>query len=241
MPSVSIVIPAYNEEKYIGRLLLSLSKLPQENILEIIVVDNKSIDKTKEIVKSFLNSQKNLRLVDELKQGVAWARTRATVEAKGEIIAFLDADTYVNEIWLTKLLKAFVSEKVAAISGPTYFDDIPKWQRFLVTLYWFFSAVFVASITGYMGIFANLAIRADALKKIGGIDTSVEFYGDDTNITRRLSKVGKVIFTQHFYVFASGRRFNQEGLIKTAWRYMINFFSEALVHKPFTKGYTEVR
>ncbi len=92
-----------------------------------------------------------------------------------------------------------------------------------------------------MGFFCNLAVRKDALQKIGGIDTTVEFYGDDTNLTRRLAKVGKVSFNYHAYLYASGRRFNSEGLIKTAWRYALNYFSEVFLHKPVTKGYTKIQ
>ena len=107
MPKVSIVIPAYNEEKYIGRLLASLQKLPLENILEIIVVDNCSVDKTKEIVLSAVSFLPKLRLIDESRKGVAWARTRGVKESSGEIIAFLDADTYVSEKWLKMILDVF--------------------------------------------------------------------------------------------------------------------------------------
>lgn len=236
MTTVSIVIPAYNEEKYIGRLLTSLQKLPKENILEILVIDNGSSDKTREIV---LNQK--IRLIDEPKKGVAWARTRGAQEARGEIIAFLDADTYVTDKWLPRLLKGFSSDKVVCVSGPTYYDDVPLFTRIGVAVYWWFASSIIYRIVGYMGIFANLAVRAESLKKIGGIDTTVEFYGDDTNVTRRLSKVGKVIFKRSFFVYTSGRRLNTEGLLHTAWRYVLNFFSEVLVHKHVTKGYTEVR
>ena len=246
MPKVSIVIPAYNEEKYIGRLLASLQKLPLENILEIIVVDNCSVDKTKEIVLSAVSFLPKLRLIDESRKGVAWARTRGVKESSGEIIAFLDADTYVSEKWLKMILDVFFAEKfsrknIVCLSGPTYFDGVSLFHRFFTYIFWWIATFTIYQLTGYMGIFANLVVRSESLKKIGGIDTKVEFYGDDTNITRRLSKVGRVLFLRSFFVYASGRRFDKEGLVATTWRYGINFFSEAIVHKPVTKGYTEVR
>lgn len=245
MTTVSIVIPAYNEEKYIGRLLSSLQKLPKENILEILVVDNGSSDKTREIVRiaslGVDSFDQKIRLIDESKKGVAWARTRGVNEARGEIIAFLDADTYITDEWFPKLLMSFSSDKIVCVSGPTYYYDVSLFFRIGVAIYWWFASVVVSRMTGYMGIFANLAVRAESLKKIGGIDTSVEFYGDDTNITRRLSKIGKVIFSRNFFVYASGRRLNEKGLLHTSWHYTLNFFSEVLVHKPVTKGYTEVR
>jgi glycosyltransferase involved in cell wall biosynthesis len=245
MVTVSIVIPAYNEEKCIGRLLASLQKLPKENILEILVVDNGSSDKTREVVRiaslSADGSDQKVRLIEESKKGVAWARTRGAAEARGDIIAFLDADTYVTDKWLPELLKYFSSDKVVSASGPTYYDDVSWPTRVGVALYWWFASAVLYRITGYMGIFANLAIRAESFRKIGGIDTTVEFYGDDTNITRRLSKVGKVVFSRSFFVYASGRRLNGQGVLRSSWHYTLNFFSEVLVHKPVTKGYTEVR
>lgn len=245
MISVSIVIPAYNEERYIGRLLASLQKLPKENILEILVVDNGSSDKTREIVKiASLNvdgTDSKIRLIDESRKGVAWARTRGAQEARGEIIAFLDADTYVTDKWLPNLFKYFSREKIVSVSGPTYYYDVSFFTRIGVAIYWWIAAVILSRIIGYMGIFANLAIRAESYRKIGGIDTTVEFYGDDTNITRRLSKIGKVIFKLDFFVYTSGRRLSTEGLFRTALRYVANFFSEVILHKPVTKGYTEIR
>ncbi len=245
MINVSIVVPAYNEEKYIGRLLASLQKLPKENILEILIVDNGSSDKTKEIVRitgiSADGVDNKIRLIEESKKGVAWARNRGASEAKGDIIAFLDADTCVSEQWLNKLLKYFTSEKIVCVSGPTFYYDVSLFTRISSSIYLWFISTIVSKIVGYMGNFANLAVRAESYKNIGGIDTSIEFFGDDTDIARRLSKIGKVIFPYNFYVYASGRRFNKQGLLLTTWRYGINFFSEVFVHKPVTKGYTEVR
>jgi glycosyltransferase involved in cell wall biosynthesis len=246
MINISIVIPAYNEEKNIGRLLASLQKLPKENILEILVVDNGSRDKTKEIVNAIISSggeaSQKIRLIEEPKKGVAWARSRGAQEARGEIISFLDADSYVTDRWLSKMLDLFSSEKVVCISSPTYYYDLPLYFRIIAHIYWWFATIFVSRIVGYMGNFANLAVRADSYRKIGGIDTSIEFYGDDTDISHRLSKVGKMIFSFNFFTYGSGRRFREQGMLRTTWRYGYTYFSEVLFHKIPAKGcYTEVR
>ncbi len=87
--TLSLIIPAFNEEKYIGRLLTSIAELPLTSVKEVIVVDNNSTDKTQEIARSF----KNVTVVTETRKGVAFARSRGAELATGEIIAFLDADT----------------------------------------------------------------------------------------------------------------------------------------------------
>jgi methionyl-tRNA synthetase len=77
--------------------------------------------------------------------------------------------------------------------------------------------------------------------KIGGFDTSIAFYGEDTNIARRLHAAGKVKFSQRFRIFTSARRLESEGLFKIATVYAANFFSEAILHKPVTKEYIDIR
>src|ERR1035437_9820650 len=84
---VSVVIPAYNEEKYIGACLDSLMD-QKEKPDEIIVVNNNSTDNTAKIVKKY-----PVRLINEEQQGMIPARNRGFNEAKFEIIARTDADT----------------------------------------------------------------------------------------------------------------------------------------------------
>lgn len=88
-PAVSVVIPAYNEERYLAACLTSLQKQTLKNF-ETIVVDNNSTDKTAEIARRF-----GAKVVKELKQGIIPARERGFREAKAEIIARTDADTIV--------------------------------------------------------------------------------------------------------------------------------------------------
>lgn len=87
---VSVIIPTYNEEKFIGRCLASLQKQKLDNgdELEIIVVDDGSTDQTVNRVKSFTN----VKLLHQSHKGPALARNQAAKHARGEILVFIDAD-----------------------------------------------------------------------------------------------------------------------------------------------------
>ena len=79
----------------------------------------------------------------------------------------------------------------------------------------------------------------DALEKIGGFDQSISFYGEDTDIARRLHSVGSVKFIQRLYMPTSARRLKKKGFI-TGYRYVINFFNR-LFKKPATSSYNDIR
>ena len=85
----------------------------------------------------------------------------------------------------------------------------------------------------------NFAVRRAALQKIGGFDTSIPFYGDDTNIARRLHEVGTVTFTTDFYNFSSARRLKGQGFLRTGFIYALNYLSQAFWKKTVTQAYGE--
>ena len=74
-----------------------------------------------------------------------------------------------------------------------------------------------------------------------GFDTSIAFYGEDTNIARRAHVFGKVKFMPSFIMETSGRRLAGQGAFYTAVIYITNFLSEVLLHKPVSKGYQDIR
>jgi GT2 family glycosyltransferase len=127
------------------------------------------------------------------------------------------------------------------LSGPFHYYDLPPFQKFFAELLWDITAAPTYWLIGFMALFANCVIKREALTKIGGIDTSIAFYGDDTSLAWRLSKIGKVKFVMSFYILGSGRRLIHEGLIKTFYFYGISYLSMAFFHKPPEKEYTEIR
>lgn len=103
-PLVSVVIPAYNEEKEIGECLSSLSKQSYSK-KEIIVVDDGSTDKTAEIASSF----KNVRLVKGQHKGPGTARNLGVKHAKGKIIVLVDADMTFDRNYIKELISPILA------------------------------------------------------------------------------------------------------------------------------------
>lgn len=133
---VSVVIPTYNEEKYIGACLESLMQ-QEEKADEIIVVNNNCTDRTVEIAKKF-----PVRLVNEKKQGMIPARNRGFDEAQYAIIARTDSDSKADVNWIKNIKNFFVlNPAYSAVSGAAYYDILPDYinaplfDRYLGTLY----------------------------------------------------------------------------------------------------------
>ncbi|CAM5235223.1 Glycosyl transferase family 2 OS=Lysinibacillus sphaericus OX=1421 GN=LS41612_12195 PE=4 SV=1 [Lysinibacillus sphaericus] len=105
---ISIIIPAHNEEKYIGKCLESISKASKllQNQVEIIVVLNRCTDKTEEIAKSY-----NCITVNNDDKNLSKIRNTGVERARGEIIVTIDADTQMNEHMLTKVVQNLSSGK----------------------------------------------------------------------------------------------------------------------------------
>ena len=235
---ISLVIPAYNEEKYISPCLESVVKNRTADIIEVIVVNNASTDNTAAVAEKF----PGVRVVDEPSKGLTKARQRGFMEAKGDLIAYIDADTRMPAGWADRALKEFARDpKMVCLSGPFHYYDLPYWQKFFAETLWSITAPPTYWITGFMVLGANFVAKREALEKIGGFDTSIAFYGEDTNLALRLSKVGKAKFSMGFYILGSGRRIIDEGLIKSFWRYGINYYTVAFHEKPHTKEYKDIR
>jgi succinoglycan biosynthesis protein ExoO len=121
-PIVSVVIPAYNTEKYIGQAIESVLAQTEQNF-EVIVVDDASTDTTVDVVKRFADARIKL-LVNERNRGVCYSRNRAIQTARGEWIALLDADDwYGSPQRLERLLDVAQAENADLIADDVYFIE----------------------------------------------------------------------------------------------------------------------
>ena len=80
----------------------------------------------------------------------------------------------------------------------------------------------------------NFFVRASALERIGGFNTAIRFYGDDTDTAMRLTKIGKVLYRTDMRVKSSARRFKKQGVLFIFYIYIINFFSVLIRKKPYS-------
>ncbi len=242
---LAFVIPAYNEENLIGSCLESvIREIEQSGVeAEIIVVDNVSTDKTGEIASSY----PDVRVLREEKKGPTFARKRGFDATKAELVAVIDADTILPEGWINKVLSIFARKpELVAVSGPYIYYDLSFWNRMLVRLFYFLSFIVYLLVrfvfrAGSMVQGGNLVMRRKAWIEAGGYDTSIEFYGDDTDVAVRLSKVGPVKWTFALQMLTSGRRLGGEGVFKTAGTYTLNYFWVILWGRPVTKNYNDIR
>ncbi len=113
-PNISIVIPAYNEEKSIRECLDSINNTDyQKKKTEIIIVDDGSTDKTREIVKTY----KGVRLLKQNHLGKVDALNLGVKKSRYDFVVTVDADTIVDKNFLTEIIKPFSDKTVGAATG----------------------------------------------------------------------------------------------------------------------------
>jgi glycosyltransferase involved in cell wall biosynthesis len=118
--SLSIIIPAYNEERYLGDCLQAISE-QTERPDEVILVDNNSTDSTLQVAWKY----SFVTIVHEKDQGLFFARNCGMNAAKSDILARIDADTFVEPDWVASIKDAFEDPEVQAVSGPVGYHDMP--------------------------------------------------------------------------------------------------------------------
>lgn len=225
---ISVVIPAYNEEKYIKNCIDAIKAQKTKLTYEIIVIDNNSKDKTKEIAK-----KQNVKVVTENKiQGVGAARRTGTKYARGDIIVHIDADTLLYPDHLEKVKKHFETDKnLVCLGGIFIFYDAPIWKniarKILYKPFLFFAKITSKGVFGPPG--GNMAFRKNIYEKTEGFDKNLKF-GEDIDICSKLKKHGRIRTDLKLKVQISSRRFY---LNKNLLIYTINFFHFCIRKKPY--------
>lgn len=123
---ISIIIPCYNEEKNIGFLLKEIKKIEQKD-KEIIVVDNGSKDRTREIVKQF----NNVKLITENRKGKGLAMIKGAKESRGNILIFIDGDYSYSPKFIPKVLEPILMGENDIVYGSRFLKDSKRKMRFL--------------------------------------------------------------------------------------------------------------
>jgi glycosyltransferase involved in cell wall biosynthesis len=239
---VSFIIPAYNEEKMIGQCIWSIIRCcdyfkqfyMKDFKYEIIMVDNNSTDRTIEIAQALGAS-----VIRCHEKGVTRARQAGYREAKYNFQAYIDADNELPILWLPNIVR-FVDTEIVCLSGPVkYYKTGHVFENLFSDVFYKINQMFHSIFPSIQG--GNFIVRKEALDKIGGHSVDILFYGEDTDLAKRLSKVGKIKLLPLMWIYSSPRRLLAEGSIKTVWIYVMNYFSVYILGKPLTNTYKDHR
>ncbi|MBP9827522.1 glycosyltransferase [Candidatus Saccharibacteria bacterium] len=230
MKKISLVVPAYNEEKYITDLLES-AIAQDEPFLEIIVsIDTKTRDQTEAICQQY--ALHNVRTIRS-KSGVANVRQAGFIAAKGEIIASTDADSVLPHNWSHQISTGFYKHpKTALCYGPIAFHkhELSRAMHHLTK----HSYKMFIRITQTLGrpnpAGANFAVQASIFNKINGFNTKLKT-AEDIDLSRRASRYGAIRYLPKMRVYTSTRRFKGMGLLTFTSHHLKNYVTVNMQRK----------
>lgn len=207
-PKISLIIPAYNEGMFIAKCLESVEKAKEycgkASLIETIVVDNCSTDNTAEIALAY-----NAHVVMEEKRQISFVRNKGAAVAKGDIVAFLDADSIITPNMFTLVEEVMSSGKY--IGGGT---DIKIERNSLGIFFTYCITKFPAMwLLGIMG--GLIFTEKKTFEETGGFDTSL-YCAEDAAFALNLKKYGqqkekKFKVITDAYIITSARTFDKFG------------------------------
>lgn len=242
---LSFVVPAYNEETLLPACLAAIrAEIDRSGCAaEVIVVNNASTDRTADVAAG----TQGVTLVHEPRKGLVQARRAGYEVATGTYIANIDADTLLPVGWIDRVLEMFAKdEKLVCLSGPYDYYDVPFRIRACARVFYLIGFCTYAFNKNVLGVGSmvqggNFVILREAMERIGGFNDAFQFYGEDTDIASRMSKIGNVTFTWSLMAKSSGRRLRGDGLFMTGVRYSANYLWATFFRKPFTDAWTDYR
>ena len=217
---ISIVIPTFNEEKYVERLLVSLCNqtIPRKDY-EIIIVDGGSTDRTVEICRKYAD-----KIIMQETPTVGGARNDGVKHAEAEIIFTTDADCIVTPDILEKIINDFNNHpEVVMIYGVvTPLENNLKYAFLLELNNVFVKILYRLRI--YMSVGSNIAFRKRFFNLVKGFPTVGA--GDDYGFSFRMRRIGEVMLDEKLRVYFSMRRYEKYGFAKSFYEWLYNVFSE---------------
>jgi glycosyltransferase involved in cell wall biosynthesis len=220
--SVTVVVPAYNEERMLPSCLRALVEQQTKYNLEVIVVDNASTDHTTEAARQWEN-RLNLRVLHESRRGRGAARRTGFAAARTAIVFSTDADSQPPSNWIESLVGAFEEDSdIVAVSGSSYIVDGSRLANFTMKICMPLSLRLYRLLIGhYMLTGANFAIKRAIYEKSGGFDAACDML-DDVDLSFRVARLGKIRYLSRPKVKTEGDIFGR-GYFRGFWHYFRHF------------------
>ena len=217
---VTVIVPAYNAEEYLGAQLAALMVQDPATVGEIIVADNGSTDRTHAVAASAAKRDRRIRVVDAAcRRGAAYARNAGVAAASGEFFAFCDADDVVAPDWASRLYDCARATGAEFIAGHIDHDalypySVRRWP----------AAIHPVRRAGDRGgmPFAegcNLLVSRHAFGAVDGFDESLAFAAEDIELSRRLQEAGFQLTSCPGAIVFYRDRTTLSACIRQAYRY----------------------
>ena len=215
VPQFSIVIPAYNEERTISKLLDSIAKQSYRDF-EVIVSDSASEDETCKVVDSFHSLLPSLTLLEEKTVNVSAARNKGASYAQGEFLIFFDADVFIEEHFLKSVMRHLQLDHPSMLT--MWNRPAPPSLRGRI-IFGLMNRIVQLVQNAHPAANGPCIIMKRALfESIGGFDQTI-FFGEDYDIVKRAFKKGGVMKVyKNPLLFVSTRRFEKEGLVVSLYK-----------------------
>ena len=227
MRRISIIIPAYNAEKTLERSLEACitQEYPKGN-LEVILVDDGSVDRTSEIAKSYI--PRGLKYIYQDNGGPAKARNTGWKASKGEIICFTDADCVPEKEWVAKLMASYRSPEVGGVGGSYDIVNGDKILPACIHQEIRERHLRMPKVVNYLGSF-NLSYRGKVLAEVGGFDESfTHASGEDNDLSYRVINNG---YTLLFNENAKVAHCYPENLLKYLKQQLVHGYWRVKLHR----------
>ena len=188
---ISVIIPCYNEENYINRIVDDILKKNKDLSLEIIVIDDASKDKTREIITKLVDKKIiNKALFNETNKGKGFCIKRGINISSGDIIIIQDADLEYDPAEYTKLLRPILLDKADVVFGSRFLGSDNK----RVLYFWHRVGNFILTLLS--NIFSNLNLTDmevcyKVFKKevFNQINLEENRFGFEPEVTAKISKI----------------------------------------------------
>ncbi len=214
---LSVIIPAYNEEKYIGKCIRSIKNQNKEMEYEIIVSDSQSTDSTAHIAR-----KAGVKVVLGPKKGPAFGRNLGAKEAKGKYLLFIDADATLDKNTFSALSDEIKDKKKAVFLAMLKQDKDDKTMNAAFKTFNIMNGFLIkhaSKLAVYTGSF--ICIRSDVFKNIGGFNNKFNL-SEDRDLVIKAMKYGDLGVLKDVYVKVSTRRINKYGWPKFL---LLHFYS----------------
>ncbi|MFH1397304.1 MAG: glycosyltransferase [Candidatus Omnitrophota bacterium] len=191
-PFVSVVVPTFNREKLLKKLLDSLynQSYPDDN-LEIIVVDDGSKDGTREMVERYQKlANRNFKYFYQQNKGTAAARNTGIANSSGSLIVFIDDDCVACRNWLQEMVKGYDNFNVAGVGGLIKAiaskSIISEYCSYIGVME---KPIIQAGTVKYL-VGANSSFRKEHLNVVGWFNEAIPLGGEDLDMSFRLEQAG---------------------------------------------------